>query len=108
MSTGITMGNVTGLYAMRTPSITPVSVAAASAVEQTFTVQGLRVSDLIFDITPPSDQAGLVASKGRATAPNTLAIKFTNPTAGAIVPVAGVYSYLLARFEPPQTLVAID
>ena len=108
MSTGIQMGNILGMYFMRTPTITPVSVAAASSVEQTFTVPGLRVGDLIFDITAPSDQAGIYPAKARASAANTLAIKFTNPTAGPIVPVAGVYTFITARSDGPALLVAAD
>lgn len=70
--------------------LTPVSVAANTAPEQTFTVPGLQVGDSL-DINKPSTQAGLSIGNVRVSAANTLAIQYVNTTAGAIVPTAETY-----------------
>lgn len=71
-------------------TITPASVAAATAVEQTFTVQGLETGDVVF-VSPPSILAGVSVTSARVSAANTIAITFQNSTAGALVPPAGAY-----------------
>lgn len=77
-------------------SITPASVAAATAVEQTFTVPGLRVGDFV-DVTPPGLTVGVAPVTSRVSAANTIAITWLNPTAGALVPAAGVYQIQVMR-----------
>lgn len=77
-------------------SLTPVSVAAATAAEQNFTVPGVLQGDFI-DVTPPGITAGVAPVTARATAANTIAVTFVNPTAGALTPLAGVYQIQLLR-----------
>lgn len=73
-----------------TATLTPTSVAAASAVEQTFSVPGLSLGSFV-DVSPPGITAGVTAVAARVSALNTLAVTFVNPTAGALTPLAGVY-----------------
>lgn len=77
-------------------SLTPASVAAASAAEQTFSVQGVQMGDFI-DVTPPGITAGVAPMCARVSALNQIAITFVNPTAGALTPLAGVYQIQLNR-----------
>lgn len=77
-------------------SLTPVSVATITCVEQTFTVTGLAVGDSV-TVSPPSITAGVAPVCARVSAANTLAITFCNPTAGALVPAAGVYQISFTR-----------
>lgn len=77
-------------------TLTPVPVAAATAAEQNFTVPGVRLGDFI-DVTPPGITAGVAPVTARATAANTIAVTFVNPTAGALTPLAGVYQIQLLR-----------
>lgn len=72
-----------------TPTLTPVSVAANTSAEQTFTVSGL-VSGNAVVMSPPSTVTGLAVTQVRISATNTLAVTYTNVTANAIVPPAGV------------------
>lgn len=65
----------------------PVAVAANTSAEQTFTVAGLAVGDVVF-VNKPTAQAGLGIVGARVSAANTLAITFANNTAGAITPTA--------------------
>jgi hypothetical protein len=77
-------------------SITPASVAAATAVEQTFTATGVLVGDAI-SVSPPSITAGVAPMCARVTATDTVAITFMNATAGALVPAAGAYRLQFTR-----------
>jgi hypothetical protein len=73
-----------------TQTLTPVSVGIATCAEQTFTVPGLLTTDVVDVFWPGSATAvGLVGA--RVSGANTLALTFVNPTAGALVPTAGVY-----------------
>ena len=96
-------GNLSQLGVLQVPVI-PVSVAAGTTVEQTFTVAGLQVSDIVF-ITKPSAQAGLSIGTARVSAVATLAVTYSNVTAGAITPNAESYAMLVAR---PQPFVALN
>lgn len=100
MSFGILGGNISGLYSV-SASLTPVAVNTITAAEQTFSVPALKLktTDLILDVTPPSDLAGVSLTYGRVSAADTIAIKFVNPTAGNVTPPAGVYTFVVARAE---------
>ena len=91
-------GNIAQLGLLQIP-VVPVSVAAATTVEQMFTVVGLQVSDVVF-ITKPSGQAGLSIATARVSALATLAVTYSNTTAGAITPAAETYTMLVARPQP--------
>lgn len=82
-----------------TATLTPLSVAANTTTEQTFTVTGLvLLTDTILSVSKPTAQAGLGIVGWRVSADNTLAITFSNNTAAPIVPTAAqVYSILAHR-----------
>lgn len=77
-------------------SLTPVSVATITCAEQAFTVPGVAVGDAV-TITPPGITAGVAPVCARVSAANTLQITFCNPTAGPLVPAAGVYQIQITR-----------
>jgi hypothetical protein len=81
-----------------TVSITPVSVAASTSVEQSFTVPGVRVGDFV-TVAAPSLVAGVSAEQARVSAANTVAITFQNSTLAGVVPAAGAYQFLAVRPE---------
>lgn len=82
-------------------TLTPVSVAAATCAEQTFVIsplqpviQNINPTDVVEVFWPGSATAvGIVGA--RVTALNTIAITFVNPTLGALVPTAGVYTIIV-------------
>lgn len=96
MSSGITMGNVRGAY-IASVTINPASVATITTAEQTFTVNGLLVGDVVF-VCKPTNTTGLGIANARVSAANTLALTFVNPTAGAVD--AASETYLVAVFRP--------
>lgn len=87
-------------------TLSPAAVAANTTAEQTFTVNGLATSatngsvinDVILAINKPTAQAGLGIVGFRVSAANTLAVTFSNNTAGSITPTASeVYSIVAFR-----------
>ena len=62
--------------------------ATITTAEQTVTVPGLAVGDMVF-VSKPTAQAGLGVAGARVSAADTLAITFVNPTAGGITSTAG-------------------
>ena len=57
MTTGIKMGNVSGIYLARI-TIDPASVATITTAEQLFTVPGVQVGDAVF-VCKPTNTTGL-------------------------------------------------
>lgn len=74
-----------------TQTLTPVSVAANTTAEQTFTVPNLLVGSQVV-VSKPSNQASLGIGGARVSAANTLAINYINNSAAAIVPPSEVYT----------------
>ena len=98
-STTISRGNIQYAVAMGA-TITPTSVTLASSAEQSVTVPGVLVGDVVSAVVPPSAQtAGIVISYARVTAVNTVSINFGNVTAGNLTPVAGLYAFHILRPE---------
>lgn len=77
-------------------ALAPVSVAANTMAEQTFTVTGLIASTPVW-VNKPSAQAGLGIAGVRVSALNTLAINYVNTSSAAIVPTAE--TYLVGNFQ---------
>lgn len=79
-------------------SLTPAQVATVVAAEQTFTVNGLKVGDVIsgFHLDGAIGTATAAVS-ARVSAENTLAVIFVNPTAGNLTPTSGTYKFILSR-----------
>ncbi len=77
-------------------TITPAEVAANVTAEQTFTVSGLSTADAVF-ISPVATGNATMAGQARVSAADTLAVIYTNPTAGALTPAAGVMNILAVQ-----------
>ena len=84
-------------------TLSPALVAINTTAEQTFTVNGLQVGDHVV-VQKPTAQAGLGIVGSRVSAANTLAITFSNNTAGTITPTASqVYKILVSRADTTIT-----
>jgi hypothetical protein len=79
-------------------ALTPVSVAANTTAEQTFTVVGLIAGTPVW-VNKPSSQVGLGIVGVRISTTNTLAINYGNSTAAAITPAAETYT--IGNFQVP-------
>lgn len=89
----VTSPNAGSLFSV---TLTPASVAAATIAKQTFTVPGLKLTDTALPLSnPAANSVGITAAE--ISAVDTLRLTFVNPTAGALVPTTGAYSFLLIR-----------
>jgi hypothetical protein len=92
-------GNITAVFKRirtYTPTINPASVTANSESLQTFTVEGLTVSDVV-TVNKPTDTAGISISQAYVSATDTLAIKFRNHTGSNIDPPSETYRVMTIR-----------
>jgi hypothetical protein len=88
--------DVTALIQTADLTIDVASVAANTTSEQTFTVVGLQVTDIVY-VSKPTHHVGLGIVNCRVSATDTLAITFMNCTGGAINP--GSETYLVASIR---------
>ncbi len=104
MSTNIIRGAIQRLYVIG-PTLTPVAVATITTAEQTFTINGLAVGDVVLTVNRPNNTpVGVGITNARVSAVNTLALTFVNPTIASVTPGAGVYSICIARPEQANAL----
>jgi hypothetical protein len=91
-------------------TMTPVSVATITTAEQSFGLNGvtqvtaatgLLAGDVIVGINAPSHVAGVVLANCRVdpAVNDKFYVTFVNPTAGGVVPAAGVYLLTVMRFN---------
>ena len=76
-------------------AVTPASVAANTTDEQTFTVEGLAVRDIVVVGGAHKDGVGIAGA--RVSAADTLSVTYVNPTGGALTPTAETYKILAVR-----------
>lgn len=96
-------GNISLAMILQT-TLSPAIVAANTTAEQTFTVNGLITGDVV-TVTKPTTQAGIGIVNSRVSAANTLAVAFSNNTAGGITPTAAeIYIIELNRPENANSL----
>jgi hypothetical protein len=93
---GALLGNIS---AMGIVSVTVDlgSVAANTTEEETFTVQGLQVGDLVL-CQKPTVSAGIGVCSARVSAANTVSVTIVNSSGGAVD--AGSETWLVAWFRP--------
>ncbi len=77
-------------------SLTPASVASATIASQNLTVPGVEVGDIIVAVQTPITNATGIVDCSCATA-GTVAVRFINPTAGALTPTSGTYTFLVIK-----------
>jgi len=87
----VTYGNVQSTFIL-TVNLTPAATAATTTLEQTFTVPGLQPGDQISGISPQfaiTTQVDII--NARVSAANTLALAFSNVTAGSLTYPSGTF-----------------
>lgn len=104
MSTSIVRGNVARLYVVQA-TLSPAQVNTIICAEQTFTIPGVKVGDIVVSFSKPT--ANTVAPcAARVSAADTIAITFVNPTAGNVTPTASqTWTFVIARPEGSATTV---
>lgn len=85
-------------------TLSPTIVAQNTTAEQTFTINGLKINDVIVTINKPTVQAGLSVDGWRVTAANTIGILFGNNTGSGITPTASEkYTIVVMRPDSLET-----
>jgi hypothetical protein len=80
-----------------TATLSPAAVGANTTAEQTFTLTGVLVGDMI-TVNKPSAQAGLSIAGVRVSATDQVAITFGNHTGGSLTPTASqMYRFIVLR-----------
>jgi len=104
----ISNGNIQSSWVLSV-TLTPVSVAASSTVEQSFTVNGLALaSDQVSDFTYQGAYTLNVSiANARVSANNTLTVAYSNQTVGAVVPPSGTYYLEINRVTPGLSMTQI-
>ena len=83
-----------------TVTLTPASLATIIANEEVFAVPGVKLGDVIVGGGPQYDlTTAVMAGNMRVSADDSIAVSFVNPTAGALVPAAGVWNFYVIRFK---------
>jgi len=104
----VTYGNIQSTFLL-TVSITPAATAATTTLEQTFTVPGLQVGDQISGVSPQfaiTTQVDIV--NARVSAANTLALAFSNVTAGSLTYPSGSFYLEVNRPLAGMTMSGIQ
>lgn len=78
-------------------TLSPASVATIVVAEQLFTVPGVAADDMVVSAESPANSTATGVAGVRVSAANQIAIRFVNPTAGALTPTAGVWKFALVR-----------
>lgn len=106
MSTSVLRGNVLKVFAV---SVTwdPAAVATITTAEQTVTVTGVKVGDIVLAYNKPTNTTGAMPVNARVSAADTIAVTFVNPTAGSVNPASESWTFVIGRPETPSALPAI-
>lgn len=78
-------------------TLTPVAVDTIVAAEQTFSVPGLKVDDIVLSVNGPATSSAVALCSARISAADTLALTYCNPTAGSLTPAAGTFVITILR-----------
>ena len=97
MSVGIMAGNVASLTVI-TATVDLGSVAANTSEEETATLLGVKLGDVVLCIDS-SLNAGQVIAQARVSAADTVTLQVINTTAGAIDAASKTMTFLVARPE---------
>lgn len=93
-------------YGVVQATLTPAGTALGPLVAaQTFTVLGLKTSDQILKVTPPSTSVGLAIVSASVSAADTLEIVFGNFSTGPLTSASGTYNVFVFRPEAARTSV---
>lgn len=81
-------------------AVTPGSQAANTCAPQSFTVTGVIASDRVVLVLFPATGNATGYGAAAPSAANTVAQTVCNPTAGALTPAAGNFTYLIFPANP--------
>jgi hypothetical protein len=92
----VTYGNVQSTWVL-TVTLAPVQTAAATTLEQTFTVPGLAIGDEVSVVANFAYASQVTIANSRVSAANILAVAFANTTATPTTAPTGIYNIEVNR-----------
>lgn len=96
-------------YGVVEVSWTPAGTAAGPLTAAlTTTMLGLKTTDQILKVTPPSTTAGLAIVGASVSAADTLEVVFGNFSTGALTSASGTYQVTVFRPEVPSRTAVND
>ena len=100
--TTLSRGNILKQFVQQ-PTLTPTTVTVSISAEQSFTVIGLLLGDVVEVCCNVAPTNGVSVSNARVSANNTMMVMFGNTATSAQLPTAGVYNVIVSRPEgtPP-------
>lgn len=104
----LAFGNVQSTFVLKV-TLTPAATATVTTLEQTFTVPGLLPGDQISGVSPQfaiTTQVDII--NARVSAANTLALAFSNVTAGSLTYPSGVFYIEVNRPDPSLPMAGIQ
>lgn len=78
-------------------SYTPTAVGAQGVSVQTVAVPGVQATDKVAAVSGPATGNNTAICGARVSGANQIDVAFTNPTAGALTPAAGTFSFFVVR-----------
>lgn len=97
MQVAIGYGKSAMTFTIFTPPLVPIPIAKETIAEQSFTVQGLKLGDVVVVANAPGFVPNLGLLGARVAAADTLAISWCNLDNKPNTPTAGVYQVLSVR-----------
>lgn len=93
--------NAASIAVFTTGTITPAATAAATSVEQSFTVTGqpstLKATDIVFVNSAAGSGNATAVTGARINSTGQLVLNITNPTAGSLTHAAGTFTVFVVR-----------
>lgn len=100
------LGNVANSFVVQLTVVAGAALTASTTTARTYTVQGIRLGDVI-TVNKPSHTAGVGIANARASAADTIEITFGNYTAGTpSLPATEVYLVQVDRagYDSPSQI----
>lgn len=85
---------IRGMYYV-TAAVDPASLATLTSGETSVTINGVEAGDMVIANVPASLETGLIFSGVRVSATNTVAVRLSNMTAGAVDGASRTWSFLV-------------
>jgi len=103
----VTFGNIQSSFILIV-NLTPAATGAGLTVEQTFTVPGLQVGDIL-SVSPQFALTTLVTiENARVSANNVMSVAFNNSTAGGLTYQSGSFAIEVNRPYPGLAMSSIQ
>lgn len=100
MGLGLAEGGTVLGIAVRTVLVDPASIGAVASGDTIVTIPGVAVGDLVIAIPPVNLTAGLAPQAAVVTGANSVTIRLTNASAGAVDGASLLWTLIIFDLTP--------